>query len=417
MLAAAASVALFGLTLRALTALAAALASVAAICAATHLCRRVALLRVREQQLADIVDTAMDGIVTADPRHRIVLFNRAAAAMFRLPAEQALGQPLERLVPERLQAAHRQHLQRFATPGAPVQATPVELVGLRADGEEFPLQASFSRAGGGDHVLFTVLLRDLTAQRASERAQQDAQRARKAQSAAEAASRAKTEFLARMSHELRTPLNAILGYSQLLLAQPEPPLREPQARQARHIVEAGWHVLALVNDLLDVARIEAGVLHVECSAVDLPRLLDESWRLVHEGAERQAVALEAAWRDAPAVPAWADPLRLRQVLVNLLSNAVKYNRPGGRVRVALAHDDATLSLSIEDSGVGMTPEQLQHLFEPFNRLGRQHGGVDGSGIGLALARQLVQAMDGELHVASEAGSGTRVRVVLPRAPR
>ncbi|HEX6364106.1 MAG TPA: PAS domain-containing sensor histidine kinase [Albitalea sp.] len=403
-------VGLFGAGRPALVVSTAGLVFAAAACAALHLGQRASLLRRRDLQLAGIVDTASDAIVTVDAQQRIVVFNRAAAQVFRVPAEQALGQPLERFIPPPLQAAHRAHVERFAATGLATHRLggPRTLMAVRADGEAFPMQATVSRLGEGEDVLMTVVLRD-----ASDL--QEAQRAREAQSAAEAASQAKTEFLARMSHELRTPLNAILGFSQLLLTQPKPPLPEGQARQARHIVEAGWHLLALVNDLLDVARIESGTLRMECGRVALHGLLDEAWRLIEKDALRQSLAFDPAFRAAPDADVWCDALRLRQVMLNLMSNAVKYNRPGGRVRIEAALEGERVRVRVIDTGIGMTPEQLAHLFEPFNRLGRERQGVDGAGIGLALSRQLVVAMKGELKVASRAGEGTSVDVVLPRA--
>jgi PAS domain S-box-containing protein len=394
-----------------LVAMTAALVYLAALCAARHLGRHETLLQQRELQLAGIVDTAMDAIITVDAGHRIVVFNRSAAQVFRVPAQEAIGQPLERFVPQRQQAAHREHVRQFAQHGTTTRRMGRlhMLTGLRADGHEFPMEASVSRMGEGDDVLMTVVLRDATEQR-------EAEKARQAQLAAEAANLAKTQFLARMSHELRTPLNAILGFSQLLLTDPERPLAEAQAQQVEHMREAGWHLLALVNDVLDVSRIESGALQLDSRGVDLHPLLDEAWGLTHKQAEQHGVAMEPAYRNAPAAAAWCDSLRLRQVVLNLLSNAIKYNRPGGVVRVELEHDEAAVRLHFSDTGLGMTQEQLTHLYEPFNRLGRERGGVEGTGIGLALTRQLVMMMNGDMRIDSVAGEGTRVQVVLPRCP-
>ncbi|HEY0857756.1 MAG TPA: ATP-binding protein [Albitalea sp.] len=394
----------------ALVALTAGLVYVAALCAARHLGRHETLLRQREQQLAGIVDTAMDAIITVDAAHRIVVFNRSAAEVFRIPAEQAIGQPLDRFVPMRQQAAHREHVKRFAESGATSRRMGRlhVLAGLRADGEEFPMEASLSRMGEGEDVLMTVVLRDATEQREGEKA-------REAQLAAEAANLAKTQFLAHMSHELRTPLNAILGFSQLLLTRPDCPLGEAEAQQVQHIREAGWHLLALVNDVLDVSRIESGTLQLDSRGVELHPLLDEAWQLSEDEAQQHGVTMQAAYRDVPRVAAWCDALRLRQVVLNLLSNAIKYNRPGGLVRLDLEHDSSSVRLLLSDTGLGMTQEQLAHLYEPFNRLGRERGGVEGTGIGLALTRQLVMLMNGDMHIESVAGEGTCVRVELPRS--
>ncbi|MBT9525053.1 MAG: response regulator [Rhizobacter sp.] len=242
------------------------------------------------------------------------------------------------------------------------------------------------------------------------------EQAERARFDAETHSRAKTEFLSRMSHELRTPLNAVLGFSQLLQSNANEPLSERQRVQVESIRQAGWHLLALINDVLDVSRIESGHLQVEVRGVDLAAVLDEVFDLVRAQAEAAGVRLEAAYRQtALAVVVLADPLRLRQVLLNLASNAVKYNRKGGSVRVGVKTAADGVVIEIADTGLGMTHEQLDHLFEPFNRLGREHSEIEGTGIGLVLTRQLLVLMQGQLAIESEAGRGTTVRVTLQQA--
>jgi signal transduction histidine kinase/CheY-like chemotaxis protein len=233
-----------------------------------------------------------------------------------------------------------------------------------------------------------------------------------ARRAAEASSRAKSEFLSRMSHELRTPLNAVLGFSQLLLADAQNRLTAQQMAQLEHIRGAGWHLLALINDLLDVSRIEIGQLQVQAQAVELGPLLDEALYMTEPVAQTHGVNLDIAGGKQGCTWVLADPIRLRQVLINLLSNAVKYNRPGGSVRLEVADDGEAVLIDVIDSGIGMTPDQLAHLYEPFNRLGQERSGVQGTGIGLVLTRQLVRLMQGRMDVDSEVGRGTRVRISL-----
>ncbi|MBI5256711.1 MAG: GAF domain-containing protein [Burkholderiales bacterium] len=242
----------------------------------------------------------------------------------------------------------------------------------------------------------------------------------KARLEAEAANRAKSEFLARMSHELRTPLNAVLGFSQLLQSEAADRLSPMHMAQLEHIRRAGWHLLALVNDVLDVSRIESGQLRVESQSVPLAPLIEDAVRMTEPLAATLAVNLQVETPPPGLDTALADPLRLRQVLINVLSNAAKYNRPGGVVRLSLRQGEpaapAQVLISVADSGLGMTREQLAHLFEPFNRLGRERGGIEGTGIGLALTRQLMRLMDGELTVDSEVGTGTTVTLRLPAGP-
>ena len=365
-------------------------------------------LRESEARLSGIVETAMDAIVTIDTQQRIVVFNRAAAQMFRIAAAQVLGGPLDRFIPPRLRAVHRDHLVAYAASGESPRrmGEARRLSGLRADGEEFPIAASISRSGEGEHLLMTVVARDTTTELESERARQ-------ARLDAEAASRAKTDFLSRMSHELRTPLNAVLGFSQLLQSDPQAQLSERQQAQVESIRQAGCQLLALINDVLDVSRIEAGRLQMDARSVDLGGILDEVHGLLREQAERHGVVLDAAYRKQPPVRVWGDPVRVRQVLLNVVGNAVKYNRPGGVVRIESAVLATAVQVQVADTGLGMTRDQLDHLYEPFNRLGRERGGIEGTGIGMALSRQLLELMNGAIAVESKAGHGTTVRVTLP----
>lgn len=242
----------------------------------------------------------------------------------------------------------------------------------------------------------------------------EAQQVREALARAESASRAKTEFLSRMSHELRTPLNAVLGFAELLRQGAQGRLTPQELAQLDLLQQAGWHLLTLINDVLDVSRIEAGHLVVQAETLALLPLLDEAMQMTRRAADERAVSLVPAYDACAPVGVRADPTRLRQVVLNLLSNAVKYNRPGGVVTVSLRVEPEWVHLQIEDTGLGMTNEQLSHLFEPFNRLGRERGAIEGTGIGLALTRQLLRLMQGNIGVDSKLGIGTCVSVSLPR---
>jgi PAS domain S-box-containing protein len=375
-------------------------------------------LRDSESRLAGIINTALDAIVTVDAQQRIVVFNMAAERMFGVSAAEAIGGPLDRFIPQRLRDAHRAHIAAYARNGSTARMMGHEaaLIGLRASGEEFPIEASISRADEGERQLLTVKARDVTGAR-------EARRARERQQAAEAASRAKTEFLSRMSHELRTPLNAVLGFSELLLLQSKESLSPRQASEIEHIRQAGLHLTELINDLLDVSCIELGALQVELGDVDLSTVLDEAQLMVQSRADAGGIALIPRYRDAAPLRVRANAIRLRQVMINLLNNAIKYNRRGGSVRIDVTPGTDAVCIAIADNGMGMTREQLDHLFVPFDRLGREASGVEGAGIGLALTQQLVSLMKGAIQVDSEPGRGTTVRVSLlaaspePRSPR
>jgi PAS domain S-box-containing protein len=238
--------------------------------------------------------------------------------------------------------------------------------------------------------------------------------ARSAAASAEQASRAKSEFLSRMSHELRTPLNAVLGFSQLLRLDTSQPL-SPQQREKVDLIEsAGTHLLAVIGDVLDLSRIESGSMTVSLEPLQLAPLLADAQALVSPLAGQYGVALPA-----PQLPhgmrVIADRVRLRQVLVNLLSNAIKYNRTNGWVELRCWHEGDTVAIEVADNGKGMTRQQLEHLFEPFNRLGAERGNREGTGIGLVIVNRLVELMNGRLDVDSTPGSGSRFCVRLPLA--
>ena len=234
--------------------------------------------------------------------------------------------------------------------------------------------------------------------------------------AAERASKAKTEFLSRMSHELRTPLNAMLGFAQLLRVDPRHPLHDDQRTKVAHIERAGAHLLAMLTDVLDLSRIEAGSLPMSIEPLAVNDVIEAALAMTSTQATDASVQLLATPPEA-GLRVRADQLRLRQVLVNLLSNAIKYNRRSGQVLVeALGLDDEVV-ISVNDTGRGMDAQQLAHLFEPFNRLGAERTPVEGTGIGLVIVKRLVELMQGRIEVSSQPGEGTRFRVWLPRAER
>ena len=238
----------------------------------------------------------------------------------------------------------------------------------------------------------------------------------RAKEAAERASRAKSEFLSRMSHELRTPLNGILGFAQLLASDERKPLLPEQRARLQRIEDAGWHLLALINDLLDLSRIESGSLTLNLENVDLDDAATEVISLLTQSAAESGVEVSLVKRIGRPNCARVDALRMRQVLTNLLSNAIKYNRYGGTVTIsAFDPRPGMVGLSVRDSGLGMTQTQLEHLFQPFNRLGRETSDAQGTGIGLVIAKGLVEQMGGTISVESTAGVGTEFRVELPSA--
>jgi PAS domain S-box-containing protein len=240
---------------------------------------------------------------------------------------------------------------------------------------------------------------------------------RQAKDEAERANRSKSEFLSRMSHELRTPLNAILGFGQLL--ELEKNLNAEQQESVRHIMSGGRHLLGLINEVLDIARIEAGRMAVSLEPVSLPDLLNDVAQLVSPLAREREIQLLQPTENQADLFAYADRQRLKQVLLNLLSNAIKYNRRGGEVRIATRclRDETTHKVRVEvaDTGVGLSAENLGQLFTPFQRLGAEKTEVEGVGLGLALSKRLVELMDGVIGVQSTPGKGSTFWVELPGA--
>ena len=360
-------------------------------------------------RLNAIVHSTSDFIGCAKPDQTLCYINPAGKALLGLPAGFEAGRlalsdcyavwAWRRIVEEGLPAA----LERGLWQG--------ESALINYDtGGEIPVSQVIlvSRDESGEPSFIAAICRDIREHKALERSLAEAREQ------AEEANHAKTAFLAAMSHELRTPLNAINGFSQLLLLNGAGALPEPQRQQVDTIRRAGQHLLKLIEDILDLAKIESGHLSVTLEPVSLTDVADEACRGLSELAAQVGVTLHVGVLDHGLPLVLADPTRLIQVVVNLISNAIKYNREGGAVHVSVcALSDCRVSLSVRDTGRGIPVESQNRVFEPFNRLGAELSGVDGTGIGLALSRTLTDLMGGTLAFVSTPGEGSTFWIELP----
>ncbi|MEJ2185346.1 MAG: ATP-binding protein [Gemmatimonadota bacterium] len=362
--------------------------------------------RESEERYRFVAESASDGIITIDADAVILFANRAAEKIFGQSITDMVGRPLTNYIPERHRADQGESLHRYldtvitSNPDAALQLT-----GLRRGGREVTLEISFGEyVKSGEHV-FTGIVRDVTERKRVE------QILKRAKEEAERANQAKSDFLSRMSHELRTPLNAILGFAQLMQMDE---LDEDQSESVDQILTAGRHLLALVDEVLDIARIEAGRMSLSPEPVPVEEIVQEAWGLVRQRAAERGIEFTAN-PDACNVHVLADRQRLKQVLLNLMSNAVKYNKEGGSVRVDCSADTGMVRISVADTGEGIPESKMEHLFEPFERLGAEETGVEGTGIGLALSKGLVEAMDGLMGADSDEGEGSTFWLELPVA--
>ncbi len=389
-------------------------------------------LRLRDEQtraaqhaLQSVLDAATEvAIIATDAAGQVTLFSAGAQKMLRRTPEQVVGQATPALWhdADELNARGAELSQELGRPVTGFETLVAharqgghevrDWTFVRVDGQRLlvSLAVTSVREPGGRLKGFLGVAIDISYRRRAEALEL-------AQRSAIAASQAKTEFLSRMSHELRSPLNAMLGYAQLLeLDTLEPPSPGQRAR-AQQIQRAGWHLVQLINDVLDLSRIESGQMRVSIEPVDVQTVAARAAELSSAVLARHGVRLEQRWLGdvAGAGPVLADATRLSQVLVNLIGNAAKYSRPGATVILeAEALGDGRLALRVIDNGRGMTPEQMAQLFQPFNRLGLESSGIEGTGIGLVITQRLVTLMQGRLAVESAVDVGSRFTVTLPR---
>ncbi|KPA95493.1 ATP-binding protein [Pseudomonas asplenii] len=366
------------------------------------LAERERALRDNEERLRLIIDGVKDyGIFALDTRGFVTSWNAGAERIKGYTEQEIIGQHFSLFYLPQECPEHPEHALREATRDGHYME---EAWRIRKNGSRFWASVVITAQYDSRGALrgFSKITRDITDRRTAEIA------LRTAREEAERASRAKSEFLSRMSHELRTPLNSILGFAQLLEMDAQP----GQEANVGHILRGGKHLLGLINEVLDIARIEAGHLQLNLEPVPLAPALQEALTLVSPMAASAGIRL----LPLPALPAdnglIADRQRLTQVLLNLLSNAIKYNRPRGQVSIEVRIDQPRVAVSVSDTGKGIAAERLGQLFKPFERLDIDPN-IEGSGLGLALSRNLLEMMQGRLTVHSQPGLGSRFTLELP----
>ena len=385
-------------------------------------------LRESEHWLTKTLRCIGDGIIATDPYGRVRFMNPVAENMLALHEQDAAGRPVGEVfhlqdevghvaLPDLVALALGQREQTALISGI-LPAPDAQTQRIFVDAGAAPISDDDGRILGAVLVFRDVSQRRLAEHELTRHREHLEQLIRErtsemeqARQEAERASRAKSDFLSAMSHELRTPMNAILGFSQVLETRP---LDEDDAESVRYIHEAGKHLLRLIDDLLDMSRIEAGRLDLDLQPVALSIICDQITPMLKPLLEKYQVTLQQG--DSSGYHVMADPVRLRQVMLNLVSNAIKFNRPGGRADVRYETVEGNrLRLSVSDTGVGIEPERQALLFRPFERLGVETTRVEGVGLGLAFSKRLVELMHGEIALDSVPGEGSTFWVTLPLA--
>ena len=369
-----------------------------------------AALVISEARNKGILDMALDCFITVDEKTRVLEFNPAAEKTFGYKRESVLGRLMPELImPWSYREKHKAGLSHYLSTGeAVIIGRRLELTAMRADKTEFPIELAVTRLPVDGPAIFTATIRDITDRKQAELEVQQAKEA------AEAANRAKSDFLASMSHELRTPLNAIIGYGEMLQEEAAELGFESLVPDLRKIHAAGRHLLTLINDILDLSKIEAGRMEMFVESFDVAALVEESVHVVEPLVQRNQnkITLEIA----PGVGSMCtDQTKVRQSLFNLLSNAAKFTSAGSIAIKVFAEGADIIIFRIEDTGIGLSPEHVENLFQAFQQadstVGRRYGGT---GLGLALTKKFCQMMGGDIAVESEPARGSVFTLRLPR---
>ena len=378
-----------------------------------------------ESRFRKLLEAAPDAILEVNPEGKIMLLNEAAERMFGYSRGELMGLNVEILVPAAMRGGHSKHRASYAShPKTRPMGTGLELQGQRKDESLFPVEISLSPnwIDSSLHVIASV--RDITERKLVEdrirvlREQYTAELTAKNEQLearsqeAEKANRLKNEFLASMSHELRTPLHTIIGFSELLTEQLEGTLNEKQQRFVGHILQDARHLLELINEILDISKIESGRIELKSEEFDFGHCIDEVLAGIRQHAVAKNIRLEN--RNSFKANLYADRVRIKEIFYNLLNNAVKFTPEGGKVWIESTADERSLEVLVCDTGIGIPENEGSAIFDKFYQVENATGqGHEGTGLGLAITKHLVELNQGSISVESRLGQGSKFKVTFP----
>jgi PAS domain S-box-containing protein len=369
-------------------------------------------LKASEELNRVVLETASDGIFTVNEYGIVYSFNKAAEFIFGYCASEMIGNNISILMTEPYRKQFNGSIEHFIKNAMPISGNIREIPGLCKDGSTVPLELIVNDFLIGNTNMFTAIVRDITQKKETE------EKLRQAMEDADAANKAKSDFLAGMSHELRTPLNSIIGFSEILLEEMFGKLNEKQAEYVSNILGSGNHLLSLINDILDLSKVESGKMEIEPARFVLKDVLDSSLLIVKQRAIKKNIDLAMELELAPNIEIIADERKFKQIMFNLLSNAVKFTTDGGTITVKGKKINKNgvdyVEIIVEDTGIGIKPDDISKLFKEFTQIESPYSkNYAGTGLGLALMKRLVELHKGEVFVKSDYGKGSTFGFTIP----